>query len=177
MLESYPYEKEDFTARRSRSSRAAPVPAFSPGVKHFYGSSRGNRPAHLYGSGCSLDLSLIETLLTLYPLGIHAVPAQHDITGFQRVTMMRFYPDENGDYDPAQVWCYEGCVLPGGRIIVGRWWDNSERAVSHQTLSGPFMFWNVDMSGVQSGIDCDEALEFFNNIQDYELMGGAKANI
>ena len=38
-------------------------------------------------------------------------------------------------------WAYEGVVLPGGMIMLGRWWsplDETKRCM------GPFVFWNVD---------------------------------
>lgn len=43
----------------------------------------------------------------------------------------------------AGCWAYEGAVLPGGKIILGRWWspfddDGLKRCI------GPFIFWNVD---------------------------------
>ena len=39
-------------------------------------------------------------------------------------------------------WAYEGVVLPGGMMILGRWWspmDDDER----RECMGPFIFWNV----------------------------------
>lgn len=63
------------------------------------------------------------------------------------------------------LWAYEGVILPGGRVIVGRWWHpESEgtnmgcgvalgandgaapngRREGDRLYSGPFMFWCVD---------------------------------
>ena len=39
-------------------------------------------------------------------------------------------------------WCYEGVVLPGGKIILGRWWQPLEEGEEMRCL-GPFIFWNV----------------------------------
>jgi len=38
------------------------------------------------------------------------------------MTMMKFYREDNGDCDMESLWAYEGVVLPGGQIILGRWW-------------------------------------------------------
>lgn len=52
------------------------------------------------------------------------------------------------------MWAYEGVVVPGGQIIVGRFWrplqDQPDRGVGEEAYegtglySGPFMFWCVD---------------------------------
>ena len=39
-------------------------------------------------------------------------------------------------------WCYQGAILPGGRIILGRWWHPLEEGDAI-TATGPFIFWNV----------------------------------
>ncbi|KAJ8069790.1 hypothetical protein OCU04_000206 [Sclerotinia nivalis] len=135
-------------SNRSRSDHKKPKENPNPGVKYFYGSSRDSvSTAHLYGA-------------------VHGIPLQHGIPGFQRITIIKFFPDKNGDYDRGQSWGYEGCVLPGGRIIVGRWFDalsNSHRDV----MSGPFVFWNVDESDAHEPIDGKEALEFFHLMKLY----------
>ncbi len=50
--------------------------------------------------------------------------------------------DDDLDIDGG-CWAYEGVVLPGGKIILGRWWspmgDDQERI-----CMGPFIFWEVD---------------------------------
>lgn len=90
--------------------------------------------------------------------------------------MMRFYQDAYGHYDPSAMWGYEGVVLPGNQIIVGRWYAAQEGIISSDTDSGPCLFWNVDELE-EPEVDCDEALHFFNNIQNDDIMGGARANI
>lgn len=62
------------------------------------------------------------------------------------MTMMKFFQDEVGHVDIDALWAYEGVVLPGDQIIVGRWWspeglDADSRA---NMYSGPFILWNVD---------------------------------
>ncbi|QSZ35260.1 hypothetical protein DSL72_008129 [Monilinia vaccinii-corymbosi] len=129
------------TRSRKEIKKAKEIPS-PPGVKYFYGSSHdSSTTAHFYGA-------------------VHGIPPQHGIPGFQRVTIMKFFPDEMGNYDPGQSWGYEGCVLPGGRIIIGRWFDaRSDSDID--VMSGPFVFWNVDESEADDPIDGKEALEFF----------------
>ena len=49
--------------------------------------------------------------------------------------------------DDAQVnagcWAYEGVVLPGGMIMLGRWWSPMDDT-GRKRCMGPFIFWNVD---------------------------------
>jgi hypothetical protein len=40
-------------------------------------------------------------------------------------------------------WAYEGVVLPGGMIMVGRWWSPADDTVD-RLGTGPFIFWNVE---------------------------------
>ncbi|MCJ1461476.1 hypothetical protein MMC07_000073 [Pseudocyphellaria aurata] len=114
---------------------------------------------------------------------LHALPPQHDIPGWQRISIMKkFDPEPRPPADPSayapsssttadtstpnpftpdwdqtgrdgeagghidmstdDYWCYEGVVLPGGKIILGRWFSpNEDRAQCLNT--GPFIFWNV----------------------------------
>jgi hypothetical protein len=112
----------------------------SPGMKFFYGSLQADRVAHFYGI-------------------VHAIPTQHGIPGFQRMTMVKYFPDE-----PTQMWAYEGCVLPGKSIIVGRWWDATAEATD-DVFSGPFIFWNVESSEAEDKMDGQAALDFFNSMR------------
>ena len=54
------------------------------------------------------------------------------------------------------LWAYEGVVLPGGKIVVGRWWSPSNNAaggaVDEQQYSGPFVLWCVDGAEGYRGI-------------------------
>ena len=61
--------------------------------------------------------------------------------------MMKYFDplDQARNSDEAELnescWAYEGVVLPGGMIMLGRWWcpqDETKRCM------GPFVFWNVD---------------------------------
>jgi hypothetical protein len=132
-------------ARRSRIANAITNKKYE--LKAFYGTSRGTRGAHFYGR-------------------IHGLPEQQGISGFQRISMIKFYPLK-GEYDPSQVWAYEGCVLPGGRIIVGRWWDlTADHSNPVHIFGGPFIWWNVDSSVAEPPISLEEALEFLDSIHD-----------
>ena len=140
--------------RSAKPKESKPKLKEVPKIKHFYGTSRGSRTAHFFGR-------------------LQALPAQGQgskaIHGFQRITMMEFYTS-NGEYDPTEVWGYEGCVLPGGRIIVGRWWEGSVDMNAPDVYSGPFMFWNVDRSVAVPSIQEDEALNFLADHYDLMLM-------
>ncbi|KAK3671156.1 hypothetical protein LTR78_008957 [Recurvomyces mirabilis] len=75
---------------------------------------------------------------------LNALPPQHDVPGWQRMTMMKYFQDpDTGLIDEAALWAYEGVVLPGGQIIVGRWWCVDD-GVGEDQYSGPFVLWCVD---------------------------------
>jgi len=73
---------------------------------------------------------------------LNPLPPQEGIPGWQRMTMMKYFITPDGAFDADALWAYEGVVLPGGQIIVGRWWSPEED--SSDLYSGPFIFWNVD---------------------------------
>lgn len=78
------------------------------------------------------------------------------------MTMMKFFVDPavmehaqaGGDLDmdtalammdDSSLWAYEGVVLPGGELMVGRWWSpHNQLDMDEDEYSGPFMFWCVD---------------------------------
>lgn len=123
-----------------------------PQVKQFWGTCRG-KSGHFFGR-------------------LHAMTPQRGIHGFQRLTMIKFYTkmeDDEEVYDPNQVWAFEGCVLPGARIVVGRWWESLSDPNDIETLSGPFLWWNVDRSAATVPIRKEEAFEFLESVVDPEL--------
>lgn len=77
---------------------------------------------------------------------INPLPAQYGIPGFKRMTMMKFFQDEFGVVDVNALWAYEGVVLPGDQIVVGRWWapEGLDPNSIENMYSGPFILWNVD---------------------------------
>lgn len=61
---------------------------------------------------------------------LNPLPPQAGISGWQRITFMKHFIDDFDQMDQVELdnlWAYEGVVLPGGRIILGRWWFASER--------------------------------------------------
>ena len=103
---------------------------------------------------------------------IHALPPQHGIPGWQRITMMKSFDaygppstvskpstssteafadgDENEPdwHDPDFIahggcWAYEGIVLPGGMLMLGRWWSPTDEG-EERLCTGPWIFWKVD---------------------------------
>ncbi|KAG9247336.1 hypothetical protein BJ878DRAFT_194743 [Calycina marina] len=115
----------------------------------FFGTGRdATRPGHLFGR-------------------IHGLPLQQGIPGFQRVSFIKFCynrAEMNLEFvDTEQIWAYEGCVLPGGRIMVGRWMHVSldgDVLDPVDRLSGPFIYWNVDDNRADPPIFPSEALKY-----------------
>ncbi|KAL9101466.1 MAG: hypothetical protein Q9163_003281 [Psora crenata] len=71
--------------------------------------------------------------------GMSAPPSDHAGNPFG-------YHEDGGDDEDVMLdehcWCYEGVVLPGGKIILGRWWQPLEEGGEQRNM-GPFIFWNV----------------------------------
>ncbi|KAF2739843.1 hypothetical protein EJ04DRAFT_425903 [Polyplosphaeria fusca] len=85
-------------------------------------------------------------------------PANCVIPGWQRITFMKYFLDEEDvGIEMDSLWAYEGVVLPGGRMMLGRWWyaNNDPRSRSPEN-SGPFIFWAVDP-------DMDDMIESDND--------------
>lgn len=57
---------------------------------------------------------------------LNPLPPQCGIPGWQRITFMKHFEKDLDYIDEDNLWAYEGVVLPGGRIILGRWWYASE---------------------------------------------------
>lgn len=53
---------------------------------------------------------------------LNPLPPQEGIPGWQRITFMKHFMEDLDEVDQDNLWAYEGVVLPGGRIILGRWW-------------------------------------------------------
>jgi hypothetical protein len=63
---------------------------------------------------------------------LNPLAPQHGIPGWQRVTMMKHFVQDYDQVLDDDLWAYEGVVLPGGRIMLGRWWfANEERDTPH----------------------------------------------
>ncbi|KAF1956167.1 hypothetical protein CC80DRAFT_472857 [Byssothecium circinans] len=72
---------------------------------------------------------------------LNPLPDQCDILGWQRITLMKHFEEDLSDHDGDNLWAYEGVVLPGGKIILGRWYYASE---DENDYSGPFILWQVE---------------------------------
>ena len=86
---------------------------------------------------------------------LNPLPDQNGIPGWQRMTMMKYFETETGEIDVDALWAYEGVVLPGGQIVLGRWWSPSQ-GEEEEMYSGPFILWCVDgpkYEGVDAGED------------------------
>jgi hypothetical protein len=55
---------------------------------------------------------------------LNPLAPQQGIPGWQRVTFMKHFEEEYDQNVPDKddLWAYEGVVLPGGRLMFGRWW-------------------------------------------------------
>lgn len=118
----------------------------------FTGIGMNDEPFHCYGI-------------------IHAVPPQQGIPGWQRITMMKIFDESSNALSSGSAtsifgdrfsssesqtfehhggnvvvddycWAYEGVVLPGGKLIMGRWWSPTDETEERVSV-GPFIFWNV----------------------------------
>ena len=144
---TWPYHSPALLPRSLRHNKAPEVELKKYPMKSFFGTSRGQRDAHFYGR-------------------MHAIPPQGGIPGFQRITFLKFFLN-NGEYDSSSIWAYEGCVLPGNRVIVGRWWWIADEDISENEVpSGPFLLWNIDQSNVDPPIDKGVPIEFLRTLRD-----------
>lgn len=75
---------------------------------------------------------------------IQHIAPQQGIPGWKRMSMMKYFGDMDKEFNPENLWAYEGCVLPGGSMILGRWWFPSATMADGTAYSGPFIFWRVD---------------------------------
>jgi hypothetical protein len=91
---------------------------------------------------------------------LYAMPPQQGIPGFQRVTMIKYLPKDGQGYDDEGCWVYEGCVLPGSNIILGRWWSPLDI-----DFSGPFIYWLVNECPEDSLKTVDTAVKFLEDME------------
>ncbi|KAL1634968.1 hypothetical protein SLS56_002052 [Neofusicoccum ribis] len=84
---------------------------------------------------------------------LNELPNQQGIAGWKRMTMMKYFEDGQGGWDGNALWAYEGVVLPGGQIMLGRWWSPEVAVPGREVYTGPFIFWNTDAAC--DLIDCD----------------------
>ncbi|PNS19745.1 hypothetical protein CAC42_7712 [Sphaceloma murrayae] len=96
-------------------------------------------PLHFAVSGFRPDGPQFEARGWLNPL-----PPQQNIPGWMKVTMISFGRDNSSRpiLDDDNCWGYEGIALPGGQIIMGRWFRPG--ATDDTQYSGPMLWWCVD---------------------------------
>ncbi|KAL6708480.1 hypothetical protein ACN47E_002743 [Coniothyrium glycines] len=75
---------------------------------------------------------------------LNPLPTQQGIPGWKRITFMKHFLEDVDDHELDNLWAYEGVVLPGGRIILGRWWFCTDQGDAHNDYNGPFILWAVD---------------------------------
>jgi hypothetical protein len=121
-----------------------------PEVKEFFGLGMDAHKYHLYGK-------------------VHAIPPQQGMPGFQRITMMKYLADSEGRYGTGRTayWAYEGCVLPGNQIMLGRWWCPRTMETQDRSYCGPFIFWNVQTP--DKGNTLNDAIEFLNYVEEQSI--------
>jgi hypothetical protein len=119
-----------------------------PELKHFWGTIRGSKEGHLFGRN-------------------HAMSNQGNFHGWQHISMVICFSDEQGAFDDDDVWIYEGIALPGNRIMIGRWSQPAmEYPLTDDYQCGPFIFWNVEESTAEPAVDAGEAWEFCSTIDN-----------
>ncbi|KAF2094571.1 hypothetical protein NA57DRAFT_60599 [Rhizodiscina lignyota] len=74
---------------------------------------------------------------------LNPLPSQYGIPGWQRMTMMKYFEEPDGSPAMDSLWAYEGVVIPGGKVIVGRWWSVSGLPINQNQYCGPFILWAI----------------------------------
>ncbi|KAF2869747.1 hypothetical protein BDV95DRAFT_85486 [Massariosphaeria phaeospora] len=87
---------------------------------------------------------------------LNALPTQCGIPGWQRITFMKHFVEGDEELNDDNLWAYEGVVLPGGRIILGRWWYASGNVNLDDDYNGPFIFWAVEEPELEDEEDSDD---------------------
>lgn len=120
-----------------------------PKAQDFFGLGRSDVDYHLHGR-------------------MHGLPPQEGILGFQRVSMLKYLPCIYGTYGAGltSYWAYEGCVLPGNQIMLGRWWCPTGTVERGHTYCGPFIFWRVSGSVEDKMRTTDDALKFLDRVEE-----------
>lgn len=67
---------------------------------------------------------------------LNPLPPQQGIPGWMRITFMKHFMDDLDSEEQDNLWAYEGVVLPGGRIILGRWWFCNENVTFNVSRHG-----------------------------------------
>ena len=118
------------TGKNQEQKRVAPL---SP--SNYSPPQRGKDYLPFRGSTNSIDLNVFRGIL-------HDLADQSGIPGFQRVTFVSYdrVSGDLTDLDMTDYECHEGVVLPGGHMILGRWFYDFDEPKK----SGPFIMWQVE---------------------------------
>ena len=104
-------------------------------------SSSKSKTHHLNFEGSGFDRDHFHCVGRL-----HALHPQYRIPGWQHITLFKYALDMHGFVDAGSCWAYEGIVLPGRQMILGRWWSPFHTE-DDDAICGPFIFWNVRKAG------------------------------
>lgn len=92
---------------------------------------------------------------------VHPIADMSGISGWKRISFVKSLPnrDERSTY-----WAYEGIVIPGGEIMMGRWWNPLAGDIGDGgTYCGCWAFWNTDdLDHVP--VDIEVAVAFLNDM-------------
>ncbi|KAJ4338446.1 hypothetical protein N0V87_003989 [Didymella glomerata] len=134
--------------RRLHSLRQSP----ESGTPQGRSKTKDTTVANMQFTGTGMDLQD-----DFHAIGwLNALPDQCGIPGWQRITFMKHFAEDLDDVDSDNLWAYEGVVLPGGRIIVGRWWFASEVVNYNDDYNGPFILWAAEPDEFDEDVDSDE---------------------
>ncbi|KAL6717972.1 hypothetical protein ACLMJK_004057 [Lecanora helva] len=103
-------------------------------------SKRGNHYQQSSGSVNGSDGFRCQGIL-------HPLPPQYGLPGWQRISMMQYTSPSSqnitNNIDLDDCFCFEGVVLPGGKImVVGRYWETVQDRVRFSHM-GPFIYWEI----------------------------------
>lgn len=80
---------------------------------------------------------------------------------------MQYFFDDDGRLDEEALWAYEGVLMPGGKLILGRWWCPSD-GVGEDMYSGPFILWCTDKEPEAADEDGESAAELEDAEEDIQ---------
>jgi hypothetical protein len=123
----------------AESSKGPPASTAFSNTKSSSSSEISSAPPKVFGGSHYDD----TTYYTAVMGRVTDITPQLEIPGWKRFTMVEKYFQEN---EPGLVLAhYEGCMLPGNQMILGRWWSGPP---SNPSECGPFIYWNTRSGGV-----------------------------
>lgn len=98
---------------------------------------------------------------------IHAVANLSSVPGWKRISFVKCLPYQDWN---ATYWAYEGICIPGGEIMMGRWWNPVAPPLADGgRYSGCWAFWNndnLDDNPNNSLADIETANAFLRGMDD-----------